>query len=364
MLTGNCNRKKVFIINNYFKVAKIAQHACFRVQKEGLPLLNLGHDIHLITNKIPSYADQYKSVSHYHTEDQMYEAIKLHKDVDLFHAHNEPSWFVNAAKGIYPDKPVILDVHDSMLLRYPEDDDDPDHVRISVNERDNMQLADGLIFVSEPMAEMCRETFKLSQPYTVLPSYVPKDLYRLDAYRWVGGIVYEGRVDIPEKNSPDMQFFAYADYREFAKVVSEMGIMFFIFAPNREVEELSEVYQGTAQVQKARPVNELFRILGSHNWGLLGNSNGHEAWKMAMPNKLFDYLASGIPIIALNAPEAGKFVEKHGFGMNITDIKEIPERWGEHRECRANIAKKRFEWCMENHIYKVTALYEEVLDRR
>lgn len=323
--------------------------------------MDLGHEVHVVTKKLAPFADRYTSVTVYHDQDQLFKSIELHKDADIFHAHNEPSWFVNAVKAIYPNIPIVLDVHDSFLIRHPETETDPEAVRVSVNERDNMQLADGLVFVSDPMAEICRNTFDLDQPCISLPSYIPREFYRIDAFRWVGGIVYEGRVDLTEKLEGHAKFFAYCDYRKLAEKLAEIGMLFFLFAPNRDIKEMNKAYNGHALFQQGVAPHELIRKLGSHNYGLLGNIDVHEAWKYAMPNKLFDYLAGGVPIIAMNAPLAGKFIEEHGFGMNITDPGEIKELWPKHREYRKNIALKRFDWCMDNHIYKVLELYEKLL---
>src|SRR4051812_34350563 len=102
----------------------VAGHACIRVQKMALPLIQKGHEVHLIAGKVPSFWPNYKSFSLCSDIDQYQAAIKLHQNADVFHCHNEPSWFVTAVKEIYPNKPVIMDVHDSYLTRYtPEEAD-------------------------------------------------------------------------------------------------------------------------------------------------------------------------------------------------------------------------------------------------
>lgn len=325
--------------------------------------MDSGHEVHLITNKMPGFGDKYATVQMYLTQEQMLASIATHSDADVFHCHNEPSWFVIAVKSELGGKPVILDVHDSMLIRYAPEDDNDDHVRVSVSERDNMQLADGLVFVSRTMADVCRNEFSLDQPYTVLPSYVPKVLYRMDPYKWLGGIVYEGRTDITEKSKDEgMECFTYADYREVARQLSEKGIPFYIFSPNRDTAEMQQQYQDHALIMDSKPLHELLRAMGSHNWGLLGNLGSHEVWQHAMPNKLFEYMAAGIPVIALNAKAAGEFVEEHGFGISVSSVDEIASRWVEHRPCRRNITMKRNDWCMDNHIHRVTDLYKEILN--
>lgn len=324
--------------------------------------MDRGHEVHLIAGKVVGFTDNYKTYTIFQNPDQCYDSIALLKDVDVFHVHNEPSWFVNVIKAVHGDKiPVVLDVHDSYLIRYPEGEPNLKTPRITADERYNFQLADGHVFVSQPMADICRNTFKLEQPYAVLPSYMPKRFYRVDSFRWAGGIVYEGRVDLTENLESHNSFFAYCDYRELAKELRENKLAFYIFAPNRDVAEYNKAYDGNAFFLPAQDPEKLIRRLGCHHYGILGNLQVHEAWKYALPNKLFDYLAAGTPVIAMNAPLAGQFVEENGFGINVTSVQEIVDAWDRTREFRSNIAKYRFDWCMEEHIDVVEKLYRKLI---
>ena len=335
-------------------IVYITRHGCIRCQKEAIPLINKGYEIHCFANKIPMFGEHYKTLSIYQDIAQLENCIKVHSDADIFHCHNEPSWFVSAVKSILPNKPIVIDIHDSMLIRIrPEDED---HVRISVDERNNFQLADALVFPSTPMRDLICNEFKLSQPSIVLPSYVPRHLYRADAWRWLGGVVYEGRVDLPEDLSKDMEFFSYCDYTELAKQFKEGGIQFHLYTPRKD-EKIKQHYKELAHWRGAYPFNELIGKLIRHDWGLLGNITEHMAWEYAMPNKLFEYIAAGIPIIAMNAKVAGEFVEKHGLGISVSSVDEIKARWKEHRQFRRNVAEHKYDWCMENHISVLEDLY-------
>jgi glycosyltransferase involved in cell wall biosynthesis len=338
----------------------IARHCCIRVQKMAIPLLQRGYDVHCITHRFPMFGEEYKSVMQYTHMDQLYESIKLHKDADIFHAHNEPSWFVTAVKNVVGDKPVILDAHDSILIRVRKTD--KVQTRISVDERNNFQLADGIVFVSEPMAKLCRKEFRLEQPYISLPSYVPKQWHRLDSWEWLGGITYEGRIDLPDEldTGKEMPFFRYCDFTELAARLHEKGIPLFLYTPGKN-QELLKHYQNTAIWKGSYPFDKLIRKLGRHNWGFHGNINKFMVNDYAMPNKLFEYLAAGLPVIEMNAPLAGRFVEKHGLGIHVKSVDELIERWGEHRDCRKQVALKRLDWCMDNHIHKLEELYKNFL---
>ena len=343
------------------KVVKIANHCCIRVQKEAIPLLNRGINVHLITHKIPRFADYYRTVSLVNIPSQLYQSLMLHEDADIFHVHNEPSWYVTAIKELFPDKPVVLDVHDSLLGRvWPEN---KDAVRISVDERNNFTLADAHIFVSESMREICQKDFSLDQPSIVLPSYVPKRFYCIDAWRWLGGLVYEGRIDLPEKveKNKDVKFFEYCDYTEMAKALSSVGITLSIYSPQEDPEKVDNHYKGIAIYKGQYLYEQMIRQVGRHDWGLVGNLGIHPAWQIALPNKLFEYMAAGVPIAVFNAEECAEFVKEHRVGIVVESPEELKERWGEKRFCRENVIKKRRDFCMEMHIEKVENLYHELV---
>jgi glycosyltransferase involved in cell wall biosynthesis len=305
------------------------------------------------------YGEKYKSLSIYSDMEQLYASIRTHKDADLFHCHNEPSWFVTAVKQVLGDKPAILDVHDSMLVRVKPEEEGK--VRISIDERNNFQLADGLVFVNEPMANFVRDEFKLPQPWLALPSYVPIQFYRIDPFQYLGGVVYEGRVDLPTELSKEMEFFSYCDYTKLADQFKEAGVAFNIYTPRKD-KAIQEHYKDRAAWQGSHEYHNLIRKIGRHDWGLVGNVDKHPAWEMALPNKLFEYIAAGVPVVCMNAPVAGELVEKHGVGIHVESVDELKRRWKEHRVCRRNVALKGHSFCMENHIGGLESLYEDVLN--
>ena len=327
----------------------------------GLPLLSKGYDVHLICQKIPAFGDYYKTISVATVPDQLFDEIALHGDADVFHVHNEPSWYVGCVKEVFPDKPVVLDVHDTMLVRI--DPDDEEHTRISVDERNNFTLADAHVFVSETVKEVCQREFSLSQPNIVLPSYVPKRFISIDPWKWLGGVVYEGRLDLPEKikNGPKgTEFFSYCDYTNLAKQLSEQGIMLFLYLASKS-DGVQDHYGDTASFQGGYVFNDLIRKIGRHDWGLVGNIGNHPAWQAAMPNKLFEYMCAGVPPVVFNAKEAGRFVKEHDVGIVVDSAEELKDRWKEKRRCRANVFKKRSLFYMENHIGKLEDLYRELV---
>lgn len=328
------------------KIVKVGNHCCVRLQKQAIALLDKGHEVHLIGNRLP-VAPEFKTSCRYATVSQLREALRLHKDADIIHIHNEPSWMVLVAKEVLPNIPVILDIHDAMIFRSTE------IKHKSAEERITFDWADGLVFVGEK----CREIINPKQPSCVLPSYVNEQNYEFKGWQWIGGVAYEGLVDTPD----DKGFMQYANYVDVCRGFREVGIPFHIYAPGGSEEKKRKCYESICHFCTPLPYDKLIRILGCHDWGLCGNLKKYREWNLAFPNKLFEYLAGGIPIIALNCNEIAKFVRKHKVGIAVKSIQEIKDRWGERQECQKNVFAKRFEFAMEKHIHVLEELYGKLI---
>lgn len=346
------------------KIVKVSHHSCIRVHKEAMPLIQEGHKVHLLAEKWVEYASVYHTFGHWLDMAQLHNLIKLHaKDTDIFHVHNEPSWFVTLIKETC-DVPVVLDVHDSFSARVTEDEkeeafkkDGTELVRITAEERNNFQLADALVFPGKAFGDAIREEFGLTQPYLVLPSYLPRHLYRYNIQDWYGGLVYEGKIQLNVEGRLS-RGFRYCDYLGFAKECRRFGMDFHLYSRNDK--EFVKAYDGYALVHEPVPYPQLMKAIARHDWGLVGNLTSTPEWEVAFPNKLFEYIAAGVPIVAINAKECEDFVTEHGIGIAVESVEDLAWRWREHRRCRDNLIKKRMEWCMEAHVNELVNLYQEV----
>lgn len=346
----------------------LSGHSCIRVHKIGLPLLEAGHDVHLVARRQVPFNSYYKTWCHYADIGQFVESIKLHPDAELFHVHNEPSWFVSAAKEQFPHKPVILDVHDSFLTRTtPEQYDEAlsnglPHVRITTEERNNFQLADALVFVSDEVRSAVISEFDLKQPAITLPSYVPANLYQYHTKEWLGGLVYEGRITLPEEHQTlNLNTGAnYCDYRQVGEKAAELGMDFHLYA-GRDDEKVKAVYGEIALVHPGYEYRNLLKQISRHDWGLVGNLVDSPQWQQTLSNKMFDYVASCVPVVAINAKASSQFISDSGIGITVSSLGELCERWPEHRGCRANLIKNRKALTMESHIDGLLKLYRSML---
>ena len=329
------------------KVLVVAHRICSRTLKQMIALSE--HvELHLVTHTVPQ-ADIFETISFFHTAEGLKRILKRYEDCDIIHVVSEPSWCVIPCREVLPNKKIILDWHDAQIWRSDKAENSSTEERLVSN------WIDGIIVPSQS----CKTLIDSPIPTVVLPPYVNKQSIAYNSWGYIGGIVYEGRVDVPEMKN----FMDYAKYVDLCKEFDKEDIAFSIYSPFSEKKRHKEVYKDICSWNKGLPHDQLIGYLGVYDWGLCGNLGKFREWDVAMPNKLFEYMAAGIPIIALNAKETGDFVEKYGVGIAVSSVQEIKDRWDEREQCQRNVMLKRNQFVMENNIGTVVELYKRVLSQ-
>lgn len=118
------------------------------------------------------------------------------------------------------------------------------------------------------------------------------------------------------------------------------------------------------------PWNDLMRYTKAADAGLSLDKNNNLNYTFSLPNKLFDYLSAGIPVVAGDLPEVSRIISENKCGIIIPEvssdkisdaINELltnPEKLILLRK-NAAIASEKLNWETESEI--VIKFYEEVL---
>ena len=115
---------------------------------------------------------------------------------------------------------------------------------------------------------------------------------------------------------------------------------------------------------------ELIRYTKAADAGLSLDKNTNINYRFSLPNKLFDYIAAGIPIIAGNLPEVSKIVNENNCGIIVPEVspieivraieklKENPAFLSELKK-NAVIASESINWEIES--IKIKSFYSSIL---
>lgn len=339
------------------RIAHVSLHNCIRAHKIAWSWSDeYKGKIMLLAEMLDNYHHTWwaydMAVKMYRDNDGVYQpwqlenaVITLDPIVDIWHVHNEPDWPVWVIRK-HSEKPIIYDIHDLKSMRNGEADE---------HERKAFEACNAISTVSRRYCEVSIKNDPVKPVREVL-SCVPKDLFpveRTKPYR--GGIVYEGGLSA-NKNSKDE--FPCRTWGDVFDELNEMGIATYAYTANPTVKNLGKTVV-LGPVNYARLVSELTM----YEFGLVGSPNPDPMFDGALPNKMFEYMAAGLPMICMNAPDAGDFLQATGMGVVVKDVSEIPLAIEEMRDgrYRRRVWENRWNWTMESQIKKVQWLYEQVV---
>ena len=331
------------------KVLFLTYYTCIRAIKEMIALQKAGVNVFLLQtgNKNIEFNTMFGWTMFYNAyePDTLRYQLSRITGVDVIHCHNEPSWIVSIAKECCPDIPVIFDTHDLFTARDGKPNQD---------ERQAFQDCDAVVTPSKGYKQHIIDFYGLQKPIEVIYSYCNENFY-FDRYRdknpqQFPGIVYEGGIT----NKPD----SYRYYVDVVRNSISRGIPFNIYPVDTGI---SKIYQDAgANVMAEMSYFDLIPAMSRFEWGFVGPGFKHRAFDWAMPNKLFEYLAAGIPPVVYESQEALEFVKEHGIGIEFKDD-AIKDK--DVREMYAGIVKEK-RFIMESQSSKLIALYESLANEK
>jgi len=340
----------------------VTYHTCARVAKEAKALEAAGHQVIILQHVAASEEILYATelASFYRTEQGLLDRISYFGEwSEVIHVHNEPNWIVPVAAAsrdvTCPEVPIIFDIHDLESQR--------ENGNIDKHEGSAIHAADAFIFPSKGYEKGIKKVWNVGKvPSRVIYSFCNKEDIVTDPLPRVNGLVYEGMTIAPLKGfeANDSGYKRYRDYVELTKQLTKAYVPFHLYGVRKEFHQ--GYIDAGAIVNEIMRFPDMMRQLSRYDWGLCGHIDNHPQWQKAMPNKLFEYLAAGIPVISINAGEVSEFIAKRGFGWPAEDFDDMRKIMSDRklREVYAETVEKlRHGLIMENQVPEIEALYAE-----
>lgn len=324
------------------------EYPCVRASKitRALRELDWEHDV-ICKAPPPQLDDSYRQVnfSPYREYDDY---IPLIRDsaAEIIHVHNEPYWPVLAAKEA-TNKPVILNVHDLACARVG--------YSLDPHEAEAFNQADGLIFVSEPQRQFAiMGGLDVDKPTAILGNYALREFYHDPRgislpKAGVGEIVYEGGIE--SRGVPGA-------WRDLSGISDALEGRLHIMPGGRSVD------YGINHPSE-RDFDMLMVRLNTYDWGITGNFIAHPAWQHSIPNKVFEYMAAGIGILAIDSPAVDEIILPDKLGLKIKRPEDLKNPQLKDpafiKKIQKNVLRQRDYFAMERQVMVVDRLYNELL---
>jgi glycosyltransferase involved in cell wall biosynthesis len=326
------------------RILNVSGSGCARMIKEGLAVQDLGHEVINLSNGWGdySYYPMMHIMSYWSGVDGLAKKLKMFQSVDLVHVHSEPKYLGRIVREVLPDAKIIFDVHDSELFVKG------DHIQFEI---DSYESADAFIYPCKAYAEKLAD----DRPYEIIYNKAHPLAAQLAPMPRIGGVVYEGGLS----KDGGME---HRNYVELASWFTDSGIPFHIYSAHNSLKGYE---QTGALIYGAKRIFELCQMLTRYDWGLAASPNDleiHPQWSAAVPHKMFDYAASGLPVITWGKTEMAEIVRETNCGLVVDRREDLLNFYKEHEAIRKSLENRREEFTMITEGKKLVEFYQRVLN--
>lgn len=279
---------------------------------------------------------------------------------DLIHSHNLPDALTVLALEITDGSiPVLHDVHDfQSLRRTPYEDGFAEPRETIALEKRAVEESAALVTVSEELLTEIGVRHRLPARVLTFPNYAlrrdlpcelpPPDRPRNGALR----LVYQGTLAMND---------GHYDLRDLFARITAANVKLDVY-PNRPVPD----YRGLGlDIRRQLPPARLFAALPAYDLGWAGFNTALNAAHLdtALPNKVYEYIGCGLPVLALRHKALARLVDAHGVGVVLDGLDNLAERLAalDLVTLRRQVAKIRFDFTVEAQIEQLVDLYESVV---
>ena len=283
---------------------------------------------------------------------------------ELIHCHNLPDRLTTVALDVVAGAvPVVHDVHDLQSLRQtPYEDGFPEPADPLLLEKEAVSGASAVVVVSEEMLEAI--TSRHGRPARVVgfANYatgrdVPAELPPPE--RPLGNpprVVYQGTLSTNG---------GHYDLRDHFLALVATGVDVHVYPgrPAPEYQELAATTPGLTCHDKLPP-DRLLRALPQYDFGWAGFNDSLNAAHLdtALPNKAYEYLGCGLPVLTLRHRALSRLVEEQGVGLSLASVSELPGRLEalDIAGLRRRVAGCRHRFTVEANMARIVALYDDL----
>lgn len=227
-------------------------------------------------------------------------------------------------------------------------------------EKTAIELSTGRLFVSDYTLQLARKKYNFNIDKTlVLYNYIPLDDFptlrkeKLSNYDGETHIVYSSGLSISDYRGDAPKFLKRLANEEIH--VHIHGIF--------ENEETKRVYLKLAEnkyihLERTLPPRKLINELTKYDYGLIYYPKNRQSQMLhtSLPNKFFEYISAGLPVLSSSYKSLKMFIEKYRVGLVFDDVHDLIRKINGLEIKMPNPEK----FALDNHIGELEELYRKV----
>ena len=335
---------------------------CIRTHKIAEMLRGRGIDVSIAYTGEPPEASHPYYANIYSEQNVFFSAKDIvdyvnHSEYDLVHCSNEPDSLTNIM--LTTNKPVVHDTHDFNSLCYKAEGD-----MLTLEYLANTR-SHGLIYVNEYNLQLAKERYGVGCHNTLVvenrPSHAarPKEcLTKISCGDKEIHCVYEG--SIFEKPND----IRYMENIWLKLAENGVHVHFYTYTNPRYCQKLEGLHP-MIHYEGAVSSVDLLTTLTQYDFGLVLFQDLPEyrlILDTALPNKLFEYIAAGLPIAVGNVKSHREFTEKYKVGAFLDFDKDIKKQITDIIKTKipANFIEKE-NLMMDAQADKIITFYQKII---
>jgi glycosyltransferase involved in cell wall biosynthesis len=287
--------------------------------------------------------------------------------IELIHSQNAPDALTRAATEVAGQIPLIHENQDAISLRRTPYTPEGRLDEQLVDERIANERCDARIHVSQGLLEYVRSKYGAKKEI-VFHNYVSRSLVPPSCKRKLSEtdgkihIVYEGTLS----SFPDDHY----DLKEIFKDLAGHGYHVHVYDShgNQDYARLANTHDSIHYHGHKDPRELPYEITQyDYGWAGFNITKNRDHLDVALPNKLFEYLASGLPVLSFPHKAQKEFLEAQGLGLVFEELNELDDKMKEQatvQRVRGNVLRKRFDFTMESNIERVLTMYGSLIESR